>query len=179
MNNWKYVVDSSAIIRRSKYQCYDIDAFKNHWRNFDEMIKDGTIISTPQVQMEIRAKNFEALQWATDNELMFQLLRGPVINELNNLSSIFKEWYTIGHERKDVWADPEIIAFAKAYDLVIVTMEGWNVNSEEQNHSIPTICEKLDGYVHIGDKYTTDVDKDTPFQCIDLLEFFKREEMYL
>jgi hypothetical protein len=179
MNNWKYVVDSSAILRRSRYQRYDLGAFQNHWRNFDQMIQDGLIIATPQVETEIRAKNFETLQWVDDNDMMFQLLRGPVINELSNLSARFPDWYNVGHEKNDVWADPEIIAFAKAYDLVIVTMECWNGNSEEHNHKIPTICEKLGGYVHIRERYTADVDEDTPFQCIDLLEFFKREEMYL
>lgn len=178
MNNWKYVVDSSAIIRRSKYQCYDKDAFKNHWRNFDQMIQDGIIVSTIQVELEIQAKNFEALQWAEDNNVMFQSLTSLATDEYNQLAIDFDEWFN-GPQSKFPWADPEIIAFAKAHDLVVVTMEKWNCKTEIQNHRIPTICQKLGAYVHIRDEHSKNVDINTPFQCIDLLEFFKREGMYL
>ena len=56
---------------------------------------------------------------------------------------------------------PELIAFSKAHDLVLVTQEKCNINAtEEKNYKIPTICYKYG------------------VECINFLELIKRENLH-
>jgi hypothetical protein len=178
--NWKYVVDSSVILRRTKHDIYEHESFPIHWDNFDKLIQEGIIISVPLVKDEINNHpKRKLLDWPKLNDLIFQNLDDNVVNASNILSSRFEEWYEFNKEEDKPWADPQLIAFAMAYNIALVTQEGWNPNAtEEHNYKIPTICSKLGAYCRINNKESEDVDQTTPFQCIDFFELIKREELY-
>lgn len=181
LTNFKYVIDSSVIIRRSTFRRYDMESFPHQWKNFDDKVQEGLFVSTPQVKTEINAKNKELLNWADENDIMFNvdLIDQKVVDAAKLLSEKFPLWYNSNEDEDKPWADPEIIAFAKAHNIVIVTQENWDKDVAEQNYNIPLVCAKLGAYCHIKDEYTSGIDKNTPFQCIDFVELIKREKLYL
>lgn len=179
MTDFQYVIDSSVIIRRSVGQKFDMDSFPLHWKNFDDRIQDGMFVSIPTVKTEIFEKNRAALRWSSENDIMFEvdMTDSKVTTELSVLSAEFPEWYLAGIEKTTPWADPELIAFARAHGIVLVTCENCNMDSEEKNHKIPTICYKLGAYCHIRGENSKTVPNTTDFQCIDFYELIKREKL--
>lgn len=180
MINPQYVIDSSIIIRRSKHQVYELDSFPYHWKNFDDKIQEGKFISIPTVQKEIFEKDKSAVPWTKKNDILFNgnMNDSSVVKELNDLSANFPVWYKEGNKKKR-WADPELIAFAKANGLVLVTCESWNYTStKEKKFKIPTICSKIGAYCKIRNECSQDVENSFPFQCIDFIELIKREELF-
>ncbi|KZX16114.1 DUF4411 family protein [Methanobrevibacter filiformis] len=173
----KYVVDTSTILAGSQYETYEKEFFPNHWGNFNKLIQEEIIVSTPAVQKEIYARDDKFTTWAKENKNMFIPLSQEVIERGNELSKRFPLWYKTGENKKH-WADPEIIAFAKINNIILVTQENWNSEStKEEKYKIPTICEKIGAKCHIKDNFHENV-KVKGFQCIDLLELIKREELH-
>lgn len=177
---WRYVVDSSVILRRSKHDTYEKESFPTHWENFDYLIQKERIISTPLVLDEINNHpKRKLLDWPEENNIIFKNIDDKVVMALNLLSSKFQKWYEAHQEENKPWADPQLIAFAMAYDIVLVTQEHWNKDAtEEHNFKIPTICSKLGAYCKINNKESDDMAITTPFQCIDFFELIKREKLY-
>lgn len=181
LTKFKYVVDTSVIMRRSQYEAYDIGSFPHQWKNFDEKVEEGLLVSTPLVYNEIENNNKELIPWADEHIKMFEKIDENVIDEAKFLSKKFKEWYNNPKNKYIPWADPQLIAFAKAHNIVLVTQEAWNnePKTKEINYKIPTICSKIGAYCHIGSEQSTIVDINTPFQCIDFVELIKREKLYI
>ncbi|MDO9626540.1 MAG: DUF4411 family protein [Methanobacteriaceae archaeon] len=177
---WKYVVDTNVILRRTKYDTYEKDSFPIHWKNFDDLILHEAIISAPLVKTEMNNHPKRALlDWPEENDIIFKKLDDNVVNSANILSSKFPVWYEKNTEEDKPWADPQLIAFAMAYNIVLVTQEDWNLNAtEEHNYKIPTICSKLGAYCKINSKESEDIDNNVPFQCIDFFELIKRESLH-
>ena len=53
MHSPKYVVDTNVILARNTHREYDETVFPIHWKNFDKLVDDGTIISIEPVKKEI------------------------------------------------------------------------------------------------------------------------------
>ena len=151
MTDFQYVIDSSVIIRRSVGQKFDIDSFPLYWENFEDKIQEGIFVSVPSVKKEIYEKNKSALRWSKENNIMFKvdMSDSKVTTNYQDLSAKFPIWFSEGIKKTTPWADPELIAFAMANDIILVTCEKCNIDSEEQNHKIPTICYKLGAFCHI------------------------------
>lgn len=177
---WKYVIDSSVILRRTQDDTYQRESFPIHWDNFDKLIQEGIIISVPLVYDEINDHpKRKLLDWPSENDLMFQKIDGEVVKASNILSSKFKEWYESNQDENKPWADPQLIAFAMAYNIVLVTQEDWKPNAtKESNYRIPNICSRLGAYCKIKSEESTNVDQTVPFQCIDFFELINREKLY-
>jgi hypothetical protein len=109
---------------------------------------------------------------------MFKSPNKAIGKELSALDEKFPKWYHSQDESGKNWADPHLISYAKVYNSTLVTQEKWHHNSEEQNYDIPTVCEKLGAYCHIGKDFTKNIDSNTPFQCIDFFELIKRESLF-
>ena len=142
MNEIKYVVDASVIIRRSKHDIYEYESFPIHWHNFDRLIDEGKIISPPIVKNEILTKKYDGLKaWCNQYNKVFKDMDDNIVKELNFLEETFNDWYHYYDDSKDNWADPHLIAYAKAYDVVLVTQEKCNYKAtEEHNYKIPTFA---------------------------------------
>ena len=174
----KYVVDTSAILAGSKYDHYEKAYFSQYWENFDDKIKKGIIISTERVYKEIEEKDDFITEWAKDNIKMFQMPSDEVLETVASLHNRFPNWYKVNKMKKN-WADSQVIAFAKCYDMALVTQEGWNWRAEsDKKFKIPTICSKIGAYCHIRDRKEPKIENPKGFQCIDLLELIKRENLY-
>lgn len=180
MSQIKYVVDASVIIRRSTYDTYEYESFPIHWNNFDRLIDEGKIIAPPVVKNEILTKKYGELgEWCNRYDKMFEPMNDGISEELGLLEETFHDWYHYYDDSKDNWADPYLIAYAKAYDTVLVTQEKCNIKAtEEHNYKIPTVCAKLGAYCHIDSDITKNVSPNTPFQCINFFELIKREKLF-
>jgi hypothetical protein len=174
----KYVVDTSAILAGSKYDQYEKEYFLHYWENFDKKVQDGIIVSTERVFKEIEVKDDIITEWANNNEKMFQTPSTPVFNIVASLHRRFPDWYQKNKKKKN-WADSQVIAFAKYHDLILVTQEGWNWKAKSNGKfKIPTICSNMGALCHIGEKKDSGIEKHNGFQCIDMLELIKRENLH-
>lgn len=172
----KYVVDTSAILAGSKFEPYEKEFFAPYWEKFEEKIKKGTIVSTDLVYKEIKEKDDIMTEWADNNNEMFKTPSNNVLQTVSNLHRRFPIWYQFNVENKKIWADAQVIAFAKYYKIVLVTQEAWNKESEkEQNFRIPTICSRSGALCHIKNQVDHGIKNHNGFQCIDFLELIKRE----
>jgi len=74
---------------------------------------------------------------------------------------IEKPYLNHNNRKKYTWADPELIAYAKANNLILVTQEKYGEPDKEENYKIPRICLDFD------------------VKCIDFLELIKREKLHI
>jgi len=157
----KYVIDTCSLLEGVVNRPYEKEFFPIHWRNLDNEIDNGLIVSTSLVYKELEEKDDGIYRWAQSHQDMF---KPPLVNvqkELTNLYTMFPIWANYNLNKKPTWADPEVIAFSKANNLILVSQEKINLNStKEKNYKIPTICCKFG------------------VECITLLELIKREKLH-
>ncbi|HFD16818.1 MAG TPA: DUF4411 family protein [Rhodospirillales bacterium] len=120
------------------------------WHNFDDLIKDGQIVSTREVRREIDNCPVERLRdWAADNGEVFPT---PTEEE----GAFVAQIYAVPHFQQNierqkllkggVLADPFVIAKASVIEGTVVTMEGLKPNAAK----IPNICQYFGvGYMNL------------------------------
>nr|WP_282956037.1 DUF4411 family protein [Methanobrevibacter arboriphilus] len=122
----------------------------------------------------------KVVEWADKHEKMFV---GPKDNKYGEESNFIRKklpgWYKY-HTNREISGDLELIIHAKAYNLVLVTLEGWNCDkSKQKSLKIPNVCRLLGAYCRNGKESTFEINPVTgPFQCIDFTELFRREQLY-
>ncbi|NMC60013.1 MAG: DUF4411 family protein [Candidatus Methanofastidiosa archaeon] len=157
----KYVIDTSSILEGATNRRYELELFPTHWNNLSKIINEKIVVSTPLVLEELGKKDDDMFKWAESRQNMFQPIIENVQIEHANLFTAFPDWAEHNINKKPTWADPELIAYSKAFDLTIVTQEKCNINAQkEENYKIPTICFKYG------------------VKCIDLLELIRREKLH-
>ena len=151
-----YILDTNTLSQLFRF--YYRNNFPSLWERFDQLVKDGRILSTREVLRELGdgRKAELAYAWADDHEYLFP---DPGIEEVQFVSRIFGVSHfqqnlqsKKGKPRKQV-ADPFIIAQAKRTAGTVVTEEAKPPNGAR----IPNICE------HFG------------ISCINLQQLMDRE----
>ena len=188
MSSPKYLVDTNIIVRRDEHELYDEELFSIYWENFDKLVSNGEIISKPAVYKEIKKlfpgtadKKHKILEWADNHKTMFVGQEDDKYGrESNFIKKNFQGWYKY-HNDREFSGDLELVVHAKAYDLVLVTLEGWNFGKHKPKElKIPNICKLLGAFCRNGKDCTLDINPDkTPFQCIDFTELVKRENLHI
>ncbi|MBQ2651942.1 MAG: DUF4411 family protein [Methanobrevibacter sp.] len=183
MTSPKYLVDTNVILARTNHRQYDELVFPIYWENFDKLVEKGTIISLISIKEEIESvvNRQEAddgiLNWVEDHSQMF---RFPP-DERYAAETIFVKNKLQGWYRKNENnADTNIVVFAKAYNLTLVTQETPNFSVKKQGrYKIPTACKELGAYCRCGLlEVTHDVNPiETSFQCINFVELVRREKL--
>ena len=118
----------------------------------------------------------EILTWLNNHSQMFKL---PPDDRYTNESKIIKNKLQGWYRRNKSKADKDLVVFAKAYDLVLVTQETPNFTQKKSSkYKIPTACKELGAYCRCGFlEVTSDVNPtQTPFQCINFVELARREK---
>lgn len=178
----KYLVDTNVILARANYRNYDEIVFPIYWKNFDKLVNNGIIISTTSVSKEIKdlVKRQEVddqiLTWANNNSHMFKFpMDEKYTDETKNIKNKLPGWYRRNRKK----ADWDLVVFAKAYNLILVTQETPNFTKKKQKeYKIPTACKKLGAYCRCGIEVTSNIDPtQTSFQCINFVELARREKL--
>jgi uncharacterized protein DUF4411 len=133
-----YVYDTSIFINLFRY--YYRSRFPSLWDNFENLITNGSIISTRENLREIKVQDDTISGWASKNVTIFQ---APSIDETEFIKGIFEvpHFRQIIEQQKllsgGLNADPFIIAKAATIDGHVVTAEIHKPNAAK----IPNICE--------------------------------------
>lgn len=136
----EYLFDTSSlsVIFRHYYH----ERFPSFWEKFDTFKEKGKIISVREARKEIEnIKRGDRLEdWIKQNSDFFE---DPTIEELKFITTI----YGVNHFQQNLekrkllnggaFADPFIIAKARANNAIVVTQE----NIKENGAKIPNICE--------------------------------------
>ena len=183
MSSPKYLVDANVILSRTNHREYDESLFPIYWGNFDKLVDEGTIISLLSVKNEIenvvgrQEVNDEILNWVEDHSQMFKLPPDErYTNETIYVKHKLQGWYR-KNQRK---CDTDLVVFAKAYNLTLVTQETPNFNATKQGqYKMPTACKELGAYCRCGLlEVTYDVGPiQAPFHCINFVELVRREKL--
>jgi hypothetical protein len=174
-----YLIDTNMFIRRSQNEIYDQDSFPYHWLNFDKLVLSGKICSYKSVLNELERIGDDVFEKAEKQKSMFLNPTNEFIKEWNFLKTKLPDWFN-SHKEEELWADRDLIVYAKAHNLVIVSLESPNFDAtKEKNFKIPTVCKHLGGYCKTFTECTDEIDKsNAPFQCIDFIELIKREKLF-
>jgi len=150
-----YVFDNSPL--STLFKNYYPRRFPTLWKNFDELVDNGDIVSTREVLREIEDGATESLrEWAAQNGELFTT---PNAEEGAFVTRIYAEQHFQQNiERQKMLkggrnADPFVIAKAAVTESTVVTME----QGKENAVKIPNICN------HFG------------IQCMTLEDFMETE----
>ena len=134
-----YVFDSDALIILFKH--FYLNRFPSLWEKFDQVVKEGKIISVREVYYsEISKRDDRLSQWAKDKQNLFQQ-SSP--EELDFVVEIFKvpHFQSLIHKQERLLgkgvADPFVIARAKILNGWVITQENKTPNAAK----IPNVCE--------------------------------------
>ena len=178
MDNAKYIVDTSVLIRRSLQEEYDEEAFPFHWKNFDKLVQEGVIVSLNEVKEELIKKGDKFfLDWTEENANMFySSFDSDTAEDISKLYSMFPAWYEENEEKADLY----IVAFAKSKGLTLITQEAMNLNAKkDENFKIPTVCHKIGAKCIMKSSNLEYDEGDYAFECIDFVELIKREGLHI
>ena len=82
----KYVIDTCSLINAAKNYNSQKTVFKPLWDKFEEMISDGSLISTIEVRDEL--KDDDLVEWSKRNNKLFLPLTESLDFWLDNLFSV-------------------------------------------------------------------------------------------
>lgn len=144
-SNIKFVLDTNVFIEAYK-RYYSFDIVPGFWSALLRCAQDGRIISIDRVKKEINdyKEDDELKKWivefdewfmSTDNEEVFESYR-QIIDWAYNESQYKPEAKTEFAGIADSW----LIAYAKIYNYVVVTLEQYNPESKKRI-LIPNVCE--------------------------------------
>ena len=134
-----YAFDTSPL--STLFRNYYRGVFRSLWRDFDQLVSDGTLISTREVRRELEGYQHNGLQdWLKANTELFPT---PTAEEAAFVARIF----AIPHFQNNIEgkkfmrgglvADPFIIARAAVAGASVVTVETFKPNASD----IPNICQ--------------------------------------
>ena len=150
-----YVFDTSSF---SVLNHYYPDRIPSFWRNFDEFVFQGKILSVREVFNELSGKGNKAHleKWIKVNKRIFMLPSGQETLFVGQIFSVRHFQQLVGEKQRlkgTPVADPFVIASAKIRKACVVTEEDKKPNAAK----IPNVCE------HFG------------IDCTNLEGFMERE----
>lgn len=132
--NAKYIIDTSSIISQKDDEPHRRKVNKTLWRNIDEYISAGCIVTCSEIIEEVNDK--ELKQW-------FDSLRGIVLMIDDEVQNNVKKVVTTNPQLIDFKqvkssGDAFLIATAMKYNLTVITEE-----SKKGEKKIPFVCKAL------------------------------------
>lgn len=181
MENAKYLVDASMLLRRNTKGTYDEAAFPVQWQGFDKIVEQGLVVSIMEVKVELTREDHDDYEeWINDHEDIFKPLDDPSIVIMEDINSRYPDLVE-QNEKDNSIADIPLVSFAKAHNLILVTNETYNYNQNmsQKNIRIPTLCD-LEGAKCTMESCEKefDVNIDYDFECIDFVELVKCERLF-
>lgn len=140
----KYVFDSNIFIGLQQRQPRDV--YPSVWNKIDELMEDGTIISSMEVYEELSLGDDALSVWAKNRKECFLPSEISLQERVREILAADRGLVEGG--KKKNCADPFVIALAQEKDCVVVTEEARS-NNPSVVPKIPDICEKY-GVKHIN-----------------------------
>ncbi len=136
--NAKYSFDTDVYITIWRHS-YPRDVFIKLWEDLEKMIKEGVIISSATVLVELSRQRDEIHEFFRQVPHLFVEPDEEEQNYVRNLINHqdFNKWGLSSSEKH--LADPYVVALAKVHNLSVVTFE-----THHQTNSIPHVCAILD-----------------------------------
>ncbi len=151
--NAKYSFDTNIYISIWRDH-YPPDRFKKLYIDLEKLIKQGIILSSIPVKIELERQRDKIFSYFNKMTKLFvtpeeeeQLIVAKLVNHKD-----FPDWG--GGDSEKHYADPYIMALAKAYNLKVVTYE-----SGRGNNTIHHACEICN------------------LQCIKFIDFLREEDL--
>lgn len=116
---YRYVLDSSALFDLKRL--YPKSVFKGVWNNFEELLKQRTIISVREVHQEIKLGLDWLVEWSNDFTPIFLYPSQEEQLMVREIETKYPSLVDPDSNRPN--ADPFVIACAKKYGLKIITHE--------------------------------------------------------
>lgn len=134
--NKVYVIDACALIDAQKNYDMSKKVFRPIWNTFDELIKSGQLISSSEIQDEL--KDDDLICWAKEHKDMFVPLtkdiQEKVVEVLGKYPTIIKMTSTSNSN-----GDPFLVATAIIKNGCVVTNER-SGDEKTYNYRIPNVC---------------------------------------
>lgn len=136
-----YVLDANIFIQSNQAH-YGLDFVPAFWDWLDRGYEDGTLVSIQPVKTELAAKQDDLARWAAARSDLFVPMDascGPSLQAVATWVSGGSHYTPAAVTEFLAAADYQLVAYAHAHDLTVVTME----KSEPQRKSrvkIPEAC---------------------------------------
>ncbi len=103
-----YVIDTSSLIELNRR--YPIDVFPTLWKNVEELIEKGLLISHKEVLKEISYRDDALKEWAKSHKKLF---RDLTPKQIEIIKEILKKYPSLAKSNNEkAAADPFVIAMA-------------------------------------------------------------------
>ena len=143
-----YVFDSGAFIHLFKY--YYTDTFKKLWENFEELVKNGKIISVMEVRRELEEHGDNLAEWVKNHKEIFFKPDQHEVDVVKHIYSNLNFEHNIKKQDKMQYcneADPFVVAKAKVMGYKVVSTEVYKSGGAK----VPNLCE-YEGVEHLSIK---------------------------
>ncbi|MCY7348228.1 MAG: DUF4411 family protein [Pyrinomonadaceae bacterium] len=141
-----YCIDTSSLIHGWNEK-YPPEIFTSLWNDIENLIKNGDLVSTEEVLMELNAGNDDLSIWASKQNDFFLTLDNEIQAEAANIladpiNSKVLDTRKVGKNEADIW----VIATAKVNNLAVITDEKYVQPIDVPNArkiSIRNVCENI------------------------------------
>jgi hypothetical protein len=116
---------------------YPPQHFPGVWANIENLVSDGSLISTEEVYIEIERKDDDLLEWCRGRRGIFL----PLTEAVQDVASaILAELPTLIDARTGKsMADPFVVATARVTETIVITQEG--PTGSGKRPKIPEACD--------------------------------------
>lgn len=134
-----YIFDSNSFIVISHYFP---ERFPSFWKQIDEYVSDGKILSVREVfnELDNNSSKIHLIDWLKTNKSIFMIPSQPEMNFVNSIFQVPHFQYLVSTKQRlkgSPVADPFVIASAKVKNGCVVTEE----NKKKNSSRIPNICD--------------------------------------
>ena len=143
----KFIIDANVLISAHR-RSYPMDIVPSFWEKILMEAEAQNFFLIDEILSEILIGEDELAEWISDHISSFTILKSDeevVINTYRDLIQKVMDNPKYRYKAKSDFAsvaDSWLIAHAKAYDLVIVTEEGFDLNSRKRV-LIPNVCHEI------------------------------------
>ena len=146
-----YCLDTNVYIEAHR-RYYAFDIAPGFWDAFADWAAQGIICSPLPVYDEISHSKDKLAEWAKNNQASLVVTPGEAtVAAYGEIADLVERCYEPQHVQVCLnGADPWVVAYAKAYNLVVVTME--SLKNEQINKKtgliageikIPNLCQRV------------------------------------
>ncbi|WP_026963091.1 DUF4411 family protein [Alicyclobacillus herbarius] len=145
-----YCFDTNVFIN-SWRTAYPPDVFSSFWEKIDSLIRKEMVIAPTQVLSELQRGGDDLFTWVKEREHIFVETDEHIEEVVSDIVNTYRDRFLPKTVHDGIWADPYVIALAKAKNGIVVTQEAL-VGPNQTKIKIPNVC------VDLGIKYINTIE---------------------